>query len=189
MSLSVLILTLLGCPPKTSSSIQPEEDGSQKERQIEDQSRRQAVTVIDGVFRDKSFPLEGSFGDVWTFVPQDRFGSRRLLLEHKELPVSIEVWRFSDVTLKPASYDFCRWDFIDRGFYGSTKSKYLIGTCVPNTPTSDYVFAYLHHWAGNTWQFETHVHPEHAVVGKQLGENLFRDFIWRGDEDIPIIPP
>ena len=180
---------LLGCPKPTSSKVDPDVEDVKKTQQFIDQERMQTGTFLDGVFRDKSFPIEGKINASWRLIPQNRFGSRRLLITHIDLPVSVEIWRFQDVSLQPAKYDFCTWGFIDRGFYGSTQEKYLIGTCVPNTPSSNYVFAYLHHWSGSTWQFEVHTHPKHAVKGKQIGEDVLRGFTWRGDEDIPILPP
>lgn len=178
----------LGCPKPTSSPVVTTTEEENKTQHL-DQQRMQTGTFIDGVFRDKSFPIEGTISDSWELVPQNRFGSRRLLVKHIELPISVEIWHFQDVALQPAKYDFCSWGFVDRGFYGSTKDKYLIGTCIPNEPSSDYVFAYLHHWGGSTWQFEVHAHPKYAVQGKKIGEDLLREFIWRGGEDTPIIPP
>ena len=182
-------LFFVGCPKPVSSTIDPAIEDTDKTQQLVDQERMQAGTFLDGVFRDKSFPLEGTINDSWTLIPQNRFGSRRLLMKHVDLPVTVEIWHFQEVSLQPAKYDFCSWGFIDRGFYGSTQEKYLIGTCVPDTPSSNYVFAYLHHWVGSTWQFEVHAHPEHAVEGKKVGEDALRGFIWRGDGDIPILPP
>lgn len=183
-----LLAFLWGCPKPISSTIDPVIDEEKKKRQIA-LERMQSGTLINGVFRDKSFPIEGKIDDTWQVLPQSRFGSRRLLIKHHELPISVEIWHYQDIVTQPAKHDFCTWGFIDRGFYGSTKEKYLIGTCVPNKPSSDYVFAYLHHWGGSTWKFEVHTHPEYAVEGKKIGEDVLRDFIWRGDEDIPIIPP
>ena len=187
---ATLFLFFMGCPPKNISFPQKEEAKKGNDTtQVENQARMQSGTFINGVFRDKSFPLEGTIDDSWELIPQDRFGSRRLLAKHKELLVSIEVWNFQDIALQPAQYDFCSWDFLDRGLYGSTNTKYLISTCVPHQPSSDYVFAHLHHWGGGTWQFEIHAHPTHAVQGKQYGEEFFKKFVWHGDEDIPILPP
>lgn len=190
MTMILFFLCMMGCPPKSGSV--PQEHSTIKPtdgNQVQNQKRMQTGTFIDGVFRDKSFPLEGAIEDDWELIPQDRFGSRRLLARHKELPVSMEIWHFQDIALQPAQYEFCSWGFLDRGLYGSINARYLTSTCVPHKPSSDYVFAYLHHWGGSTWQFEIHAHPKHAVQGKLLGEDFFKRFLWRGDEDTPILPP
>ena len=187
--MSFICIFFWGCPKPISLVTDPVVTDRDQKQQVNDQERLQTGTFIDGFFRDKSFPIEGKIEDSWKLIPQNRLGSRRLLIKHKDLPVSVEIWYFQEISLQPAKYDFCSWGFLDRGFYGSTLEKYLIGTCVPNTPSSDYVFAYLHHWSGSTWQFEVHVHPEYAIEGKQIGEDALRNFIWRGDGDIPVLPP
>jgi hypothetical protein len=174
--MQLIFLLLWGCPPKTVS--------------VNDEKRMQSGTYIKGVFRDKTFPLEGTVDEkTWIVEPQDRFGSRRFRAKHITEPIAVEIWRFQEVALQPAQYDFCSWSFLDRGYYSSAETKQMTSTCLPKEPTDSYVFAYIHHWIGSTWQFEIHAEPTHSISGKRLGEELLRKFIWHVDGGNPVLQP
>ena len=122
-------------------------------------------------------------------MPQDRFGSRRFQAKHKTEDVRVEIWHFSEIILEPVQYGFCSWKFIDRGYYSNTETKQITGTCFPKTDNDMFVFAYIYHWGGGTWQFEIHTGMKESISGKKMGEMLLTQFIWRGDEDIPVRQP
>lgn len=146
-------------------------------------------TYIDGVFRDKTFPLEGVVSDSWNIQPQNRVGSLRFRAQHTIEFVTVEIWQFSEIMLQPAEHDFCSWSFLDRGYYSNTHTKQITSTCIPHNTSGIYVFAYIYHWGGSTWQFEIHTDMQESIGGKKTGEALLQQFTWNGDEDIQVLQP
>jgi|GEM_PF-6455998 len=177
MSGSILWLCMLGCPWK-----KPEkppvvlEQGDIEE--IEKQAINPSGTIVGGVFRDRSFPLEGEVDDEWLIVLQAQSSARRFQAKHREMDITVEIWSFSETLIDPPKYNFCRWEFIDRGFYESTQKKKIRSTCVPKQREDAYVFAEIHHWKGGTWLFEIHTSMEYILTGKKKGEQLLRRFTW-----------
>lgn len=180
---------LVGCPPKVivdpnNTMTQQHENSS-----VENTETSFSGTYLHGVFRDKIFPLEGLVSDSWEVQFQEEHKARRFRAQHRTESVVVEIWQFSEIILQPAQYDFCSWSFLDRGYYSNTREKQITSTCIPNDLAKNYVFAYLYHWGGSTWQFEIHTDLHTSMKGKTIGEDLLRQFIWHGVEDIRVLQP
>ena len=175
MLLFLFGLCVVGCTKKKTVSVQTEAsdiDSSVKREHPE------TGTFISGVFRDRAFPLVGEVDNEWKVIPQEHANSRRFRAEHTVLHTSVEIWVFPDTLLDPPIYDFCDWEFVDRGFYEGTQIKVVRSTCVPNAREHSYVFAEIHHWEGGSWLLEVHTSPEHLLSGKKKGEDLLQKFTW-----------
>ena len=174
----LVVFLWLGCTKKKTEIIQTrtaDKDVEKKEKFLE------TGTFISGVFRDRAFPLVGEVGNEWEIVFQEHGGSRRFQAKHTVLNSSVEIWAFPDTLLDPPEYDFCLWDFVDRGFYEGTQRKVIRATCVPSAKEQSYVFAEIHHWIGGSWLLEIHASPDHLLSAKRKGEELLQGFTWSAD--------
>ena len=183
----ILFLSLFACPKPSPVISETEKSLPQKEVIFDDPQLNSGVHQ-DGEFSDYVFPFTARIPDDWIILPQPKFFSCRLKLQHKIDPILIEVWRFREISTKPVMHDFCEWSFVDRGIYDRSPSKDLVATCIPRDAISPYVFAYIRHWKG-TWQFEIHVSQEDYINGKHKAEKLLNHFYWNDGEPIPVRKP
>ena len=184
----ILFFVFFACPKPTSViTTTPKENSPQKEISFDDPQLNSGV-LRDGVFSDYVFPFTAHLSPDWGVIPQAKYSSCRLKVQHNTEPITVEVWRFREITTKPVMHAFCDWKFIDEGIYDRSAEKYIVATCIPKDDKSPYVFAYIRHWKG-TWQFEVHVPQQKYIEGKRKAEQLISHFYWNDGEPVPVLKP